>query len=239
MRSEEGEKIQGEAIGNASIYLLNLKDKKVDLYSTGIRGIKGLTLNSKGEVIAIFSGMENSGLRPVNRDKDYIYKVEKGVSYGWPDFSGGDSIDSPRFKSDKIIKPLLKSSKDKNVPAPIYQSDLLNSIQGIAADRKGNILEKDTVIFWNSETEKICMLSAQNVYKEILKLKSTSCIENIICNDNEFLLLDNDVGCVYSIHKKGTTLGFNVPTVIIFFVFGLIVALLGIVLYKLLSKDKR
>lgn len=239
VRSEDGEKISPGTIGNAAIYSLNLKNKKLSLYSTGIRGIKGITSNSKGEITAIFSGMENSGVRPINRDKDYIYKVEKGAFYGWPDFSGGDPIDSPRFKGEEIIKPLIKNSKDKNVPAPIYQSDSLNSLQGIAADEDGKVLEKDTLMFWDSRTEKICTLSAQNVYKEILKLKSSSNIENIICANNEFLLLDNEAGCVYSIHKKGSSLGFNLPIVIIFFIFMLIVTLLIIVLYKLLNKDKK
>ena len=57
-------------------------------------------------------------------------------------------------------------------------------------------------MFWNCNTEKICTLSVQNVYKEVLKLKNSSNIEDIICTSNEFLMLDNEVGCIYSIHKK-------------------------------------
>lgn len=239
IKTENGEKISAANIGNAAIYTLNLKDNKVSLYSTGIRGVKGLAVNSKGEVEAIFSGMKNEGLRAVNRDKDYIYKIEKGICYGWPDFSGGDPIDSPRFKGEEIVKPLLKDSKNRNVPAPIYQSDSLDSLQGIAVDRKGKVLEKDTILFWDSRLEKICTLSVGNVYKEILKLKSNSNIENIINNSNEFLLLDNKAGCVYSIHKKNDVLGFKLPIIIIFFIFILVVTLLIIVLYKLIKKDKK
>ena len=239
VKSENGEKIPAGSIGNAAIYTFNLKNKKLSLYSTGIRGVKGMTLNSKGEIEAIFSGMNNEGLRAVNRDKDYIYKIEKGQCYGWPDFSGGDPIDSPRFKGDEIIKPLLKTSKDRNVSGPIYQSEELNSIQGIAADKYGKVLDKDTVMFWNSKSEKICTLSVQKVYKEILKLKSSSNIENIICTSDEFLLLDNEAGCVYSVHKKNDVLGFKVPVVIIFFIFILSVSLLIIILYKLISRNKK
>ena len=239
VKSENGEKVNARDIGNAAIYSLSLKNKKLSLYSTGIRGVKGITLNSKGEIEAIFSGMNNEGLRAVNRDKDYIYKVEKGVWYGWPDFSGGDPIDSPRFKGEEIIKPLLKSSKDRNVPAPISQSESLDSIQGIAADKYGKVLEKDTIMFWNSKTEKICTLSVQNVYKEILKLKSGSNIEDIIYTSNEFLILDNEAGCIYSVHKKNDVLGFKVPVVIIFFIFILLVSLLIIILYKLMNKNKK
>ena len=183
--------------------------------------------------------MNNEGLRAVNRDKDYIYIIEKGVCYGWPDFSGGDPIDSPRFKGEEIIKPLIKNSKDRNVPAPIYQSESLNAIQEIAADKYGNVLDKDTIMFWNCNTEKICTLSVQNVYKEVLKLKNSSNIEDIICTSNEFLMLDNEVGCIYSIHKKNDVLGFKVPIVIIFFIFILSVSLLIIILYKLMNKNKK
>ena len=239
VKSEEGEKVTAGTIGNAAIYTLNLKNKKLSLYSTGIRGVKGITLNSKGEVEAIFSGMNNEGLRAVNRDKDYIYIIETGVCYGWPDFSGGDPIDSPRFKGEEIIKPLIKNSKDRNVPAPIYQSESLNAIQEIAADKYGKVLDKDTIMFWNCNTEKICTLSVQNVYKEVLKLKNSSNIEDIICTSNEFLMLDNEVGCIYSIHKKNDVLGFKVPIVIIFFIFILSVSLLIIILYKLMNKNKK
>lgn len=236
-KSENGEKINAEKIGNAAVYSLNLKNKKLSLYASGIRGLKGFDYNSKGEITAIFSGMDNEGLRPVERDKDYIYRLQKGVWYGWPDFSGGDPISSPRFKGNEIIKPLIKNSKERNVPAPIYQSDSLNALKGMAIDKEGKILEKDAIMFWDSSKEKICTLSAQNVYKEVLKLKSRSNIENIICTGNEFLVLDNEIGCVYSIHKKAGTLAFKVPVLIVLFIFILTVSLLLIILYKLLKKE--
>lgn len=238
IRSEMDERIEASSIGNAAIYSFNLKNKKISLYASGIRGVKGIDFNSKNDVYAIFSGMNNEGLRPVNRDKDYIYKIEEGVWYGWPDYSGADPISSPRFKGEKIIKPLLKNMSDKNVPPPIYQSSSLNSLNAMAIDKNGIILDKDTIVFWNKDKEKICTLSAQGVYKEILKLKSDSNIEKIICSNNGFTMLDNGVGCIYSIHKKVGALGFKLPVVIIFFIFMLAVSLLGIILYKLLKNMK-
>lgn len=237
-KSQENEKVKASSVGNASIYSLNLKNNSMNLYASGIRGIKGMDFNSKNQIQAIFSGMNNKGPRPVERDRDYIYKIEEGVWYGWPDYSGGDPIFSPRFKGEKIIKPLIKSMSNKVVPAPIYQSSSLDALNAMAIDKGGVVLDKDTIIFWNKDKEKICTLSDQNVYKEVLKLKSDSNIEKILYTKEGFIMLDEGIGCVYSVHKKIGTLGFKIPVVITFFIFILAISLLAIVLYKLLNNKK-
>ena len=135
--SQEGEKIKAQNLGNASVAEINLENIKISLYACGIRNIKGWDLDSENSLVAIVGGMENIGSRPINRDCDYIYKLDKGKWYGWPDFSGGDPISSPRFKGEKIVSTLISNPPNKVVPAAIYQYSKPGIIKYLAKIRKG------------------------------------------------------------------------------------------------------
>lgn len=234
--NEVGEKIRKVKFGNAALYYIDMKNNNINLYSSGIRGITGFDFNSNDEVIAIFSGMKNEGLRPVNRDKDYIYKVEMGKWYGWPDYSGGDPINSPRFKGEEIIKPLIENPPRKVIEGPIYQHNALDTLKELAIDKEGAILEKDSLLFWDKEEAMISALSPEKIYLKVLKVKDNSQIEDIIFNKDEFLILDSTLGCIYRICQKQGILGFNLPIEIWIFILGLAFVLLSIVILKLTRK---
>ena len=234
--SYPGEKISKVSFGNGALYYIDLKNNKVNLYSSGIRGITGFDFNSKDEMMAIFSGMKNEGLRPVNRDKDYIYKVEMSKWYGWPDYSGGDPISSPRFKGEEIIQPLIENPPRKVIEGPIYQHKTLDTLKELAIDTEGAILEKDSLLFWDKEEAMICALSPEKVYFKVLKVKDSSEIKDIIFNKDEFLILDSSLGCIYRICQKQGMLGFKLPIEIWIFILALTFILLSIVVLKLTKK---
>ncbi|MBD7909950.1 MULTISPECIES: hypothetical protein [Clostridium] len=238
-KSEEGEKIQRSSFGNACLYSFGLKKKGSSLYASGIRGITGMDLDSKGNIIAIFSGFKNEGLRPVNRDKDYIYKIARGKWYGWPDFSGGDPITSPRFKGNELVKALLKDPPSKVVESPLYQHETVDSLRELSIDINGKLLDKDSYLFWDRDEEVLSALSPSGVYCKILKLNEKSKIEDIIYNKDGFLILDSVTGCIYSIHEKEGLLGFKLPLEIWIFVFMLSFILLCIIVLKWMKKENK
>ena len=41
--------------------------------------------------------MLDTTVRGIKNDRDYIYEINGDRWYGWPDYSGGDPITSPRF----------------------------------------------------------------------------------------------------------------------------------------------
>ncbi|PRR83373.1 hypothetical protein [Clostridium vincentii] len=234
--SSAGEKISKVAFGNGALYYINLKNNKMNLYSNGIRGITGFDFNSEDEMMAIFSGMKNEGLRPVNRDKDYIYKVEIDKWYGWPDYSGGDPISSPRFKEEEIIQPLIANPPTHVIDGLVYQHKTLDTLKELAIDTEGTILEKDSLLFWDKEEAVICALSPENIYFKVLKIKESSEIKDIIFNKDEFLILDSSLGCIYRISQKQGMLGFKLPIEIWTFILGLTFVLLSILVLKLTKK---
>lgn len=231
--SYDGEKIKKSTVGNAAVYKLDLKKGGISLFASGIRGIAGFDVNSDGEIISIFSGMKNEGVRPINRDKDYIYKIDENKWYGWPDFSGADPVDSPRFKGTEVIKPLLKNPPTKIIDAPLYQHNEVDSLRELAIDKDGRVFDKDSFLCWDKKEKSICNLNKNGSISKVIELKENSIIEDIKYNEGEFLILDSGIGCIYSLHEKEGLLGFKIPTIIWIFIFLLSVSILLIIILKL------
>jgi hypothetical protein len=231
--------IEKDELGNGAIYEIDTRENKMRLFATGIRGITGMDLNSKGEIIGIFSGMKNEGNRPINRDKDYIYIIEKDVSYGWPDYSGGDPINSPRFKGEKLVEPLIEKLPLRIVKAPLFQSEYVDSLREMSIDRAGKILPEESILFWNRDEQKLCSLSKDNILYDILQLNKDSEIEDIIQSEDGFYILDEGLGCIYELQPKKGFFKYELPTIVWGFLGGLIAISLGVIIKKACFKYKR
>ena len=215
---EEGQKIRAENLANACIVEINLDNNKSSLYASGIRNIKGWDLDSEGKLIGIVGGMENIGERPINRDFDYLYKIDKGKWYGWPDFSGGDPISSPRFKGEKVVSPIIKNPPNKIVSAPIYQYSDVGTIKYLAIDKEGRILDKNTKVYFDSKENIIAAINTDNIIYNLLKLKDDSKINGIRYSEGDIYILDSGIGCIYKLQCNNSNLAFNLPKSIWIFI---------------------
>jgi len=237
--TESGESVKGEKIGNAAIYELDLVSLETKLISHGIRSISGWDLNSENKIIAVVGGILDNTVRNIKNDKDYIYKIEDDIWYGWPDYSGGDPITSPRFTDDKINNFLIKNHIDKNPSGPLYQYDYVNSLKALAVDKDGKLLEKDSIIFSDSSNKVIYSLNTNGYLKEIIKLSEDSTINKIIVNDNGIYILDSQEGALYKIIKDQNLGGFKLPYEIWAFIIGLVLTVITVILIKNKKKIKR
>lgn len=151
--SIEGQIVPGHFPGNASIVLYNLDDKKLENFAWGIRNVKGIDFDSKGKLIVSIGGMEDRGLRPIKGDKDYIYVINKKRWYGWPDYSGGDPVHSPRFKrkDNKSIKFVLDNHPTTNPSAPLYTHKTLGTLGSLIVDKRGIIGDKDSICSYDTK----------------------------------------------------------------------------------------
>lgn len=234
-KSFEGEKIKKAKIGNAAVYKIDLKNNSINLFASGIRGITGIDYDSNNNIKAIFSGMKNEGVRPVNRDKDYIYELQENTWYGWPDYSGGDPISSPRFKGDNIINAVIKNPPTRIVPAPIYQWDEVDSLKELSIDISGNVLPKDTMLFYDGKCKLVVALTNEGACYKVLKTSENSNVVDSVYNGDEFLLLDTGIGCIYSVHEEAGIMGFKLPMAIWAFILVLTFTSFVIVTMKLMK----
>lgn len=236
---EDTTKMDDNVINNATVYKLSLVDKKLTRFATGIRGISGIDVTNEGKIYAVFSGMLSEGNRPIYRDKDYIYLLEKSYWYGWPDFSGGDYINSPRFAKDELIKPIMDKPFSKVVSGPKYVGDSVDSIKELAIDKEGSLLPKDSMVFWDKCNNSIVGIVDNKAKVEILKLLDKSIIEDIIYCNGDFLVLDSEVGGIYRLHEKVGILKFKLPYVIEIYIYILIMLIVGVVILKIRKSNNK
>lgn len=229
----EGEKIKESILSNASILRYDLNNNEFITYATGIRNVEGLAINSLGKLIAIVGGMEDSGVRAVKDDADYIYDIKEKAWYGWPDFSGGDPITSPRFSDGTNKLSFVIANHPTEVTlAPRYQHDKVTALKGLAIDYEGKCFPKDTVIFADNVDNYIYVLTENGRSKAIVVLDKDSHIEKIKYNDSNIYILDSKGGCLYKIGGQINTAIFNLPNVIWIFITVFVMAIIIALMYK-------
>lgn len=234
-----GEKIKEGMLSNASILKYNLNTGKLSIYATGIRNVEGITTNSMGELTAIVGGMNEEGGREVKDDVDYIYDIKEKAWYGWPDFSGGDPITSPRFSDGtNKLSYIIENHPTETPLPPRYQHNSLQSLKGLAIDYEGKCFPKDTVIFADNKENCIYVLTELGTSKAIVSLDKNSYIEKIRYNNSSIYLLDSKAGCIYKIQGEINNSSFNLPNIIWIFIAILVIAIVMTIIYKVKNKRK-
>lgn len=202
--NDEGDKITESVIGNASIIKINPKTKEYKLIAYGIRNIEGIDFNDLGEIFATVGGIEEKGARPLYGDSDYIYKIDEDESwYGWPDYSGGDPVDSSRFRQEGKAKQnfVLQNHPTKTPKAPLYQHDNINSLASLTIDKNGALENKNSIFIYDKKQNKIINFYKEGGKKLIAKFGKGE-IEELYIKDDAIYILDNKEGFVLKLFKE-------------------------------------
>ncbi|MBU3181142.1 hypothetical protein [Clostridium psychrophilum] len=237
-RNIKGQMITQHMIGNSSIIIYNLKTGATGNFAWGIRNMKGLDFNSEGKLLVTVGGMENRGLRPVKGDNDYIYQIKKNSWYGFPDYSGGDPISSPKFKNlyNKTIPLILDNHPTTNPSAPLYQHKSAGSLVSLAIDKKGIIGDKDCIYFYEKNDNSMYSLIKNNALKEKVQFGKNTYISSMKFYDG-LMVLDSKNGYLISIGKdmsndiRGVNQKFN------YYLLAIVVTLIVSILVRLVKKN--
>lgn len=199
----KGQIITEHMPGNSSILIYNLKTGAEESFAWGIRNMNGIDFTSEGKILVAVGGMEERGLRPVKGDSDYIYQIKKNTWYGFPDYTGGDPINSPKFKgmNDTTIPFILDQHPTTNPPSPIYQHNALNTLVALAVDKKGILGDKDCIYFYESNDNSIYSLNKSTALKQKIDFPKGTYISSMKFFDN-LILLDSKGGYIISIEKN-------------------------------------
>ncbi|MDD3223566.1 MAG: PQQ-dependent sugar dehydrogenase [Clostridium sp.] len=224
--------------GNSSIVVYDLTSGKSSTYAYGIRNVSGMDFNSGGKLIAAVGGMEDRGFRPVKGDNDYIYKIEKGKWYGFPDYSGGDPITSPKFTTEKgkNLNFIIDNQPTTNPPAPIYQNKDVSSIKNLAVDRDAKIGKKNCIYFYDKSAGAICFFNEDRARGKVLTFKNKIDISDLKFSDGELNFLDSNDGYLVSIMDNNIDVNNYKNKTILYILYG--GAALGIISILVIEKFK-
>ena len=110
------EQKKGTLLASGSILSCNPDGTDIQLYAWGFRNISSLNFGYYDRLFACNNGYDERGSRPIANASDDFYHVEPGVWYGWPDFSAGMPVTSPKFDTIYNQKIELLISNPPNIP---------------------------------------------------------------------------------------------------------------------------
>lgn len=229
-----GQKISGHFPGNASVIVYSTEKSESSLYCWGIRNIKAMDYDSYGRIFAAVGGMEYRGERSVKGDVDYIYELKYDIWYGWPDFSGGDPINSPRFKGSNggKISFLLQSHPTSNPPAPFYQHKNLSTLSALAIDRGGALGKKDCIYFYDNSDNMIYNINNKGILEKSFKFDKDAKINIMKIINSKLLILEENEGLLIQMGDRDNSIDKD-GRVILVYVISLITIISGLIIWKL------
>lgn len=233
--TQKGQLIKANEIGTSSIVKINLNDFNKETISMGIKNVKGIDFNSEGTIYATVGGIDENGARGIYGDVDYVYEINKEKTwYGWPDYSGGDPINSPRFRKEgKVKQEFIINKHPSTPPAPYYQNDNINSLEEMIIDKSGLFLDKDSMMIYDKSKNSIISLNKYGEKKDILSLSKGTIDDMKIYKDN-FYFLDGDLGYLVKINNTDN----NLSKSKLFILIGIGVSMIIITLFIIIKKNK-
>lgn len=116
--SRKGEVIPGVVPCNGAVMRVRPEGGPVELVAWGFRNPFGLSFGPDGSLWVTDNGYDMRGSRPVFGAADWLWKVEPGRWYGWPDFAGGRNLDDERFEVLNKPRPPRLLAKHRDTPRP-------------------------------------------------------------------------------------------------------------------------
>lgn len=105
---------------SGSILRANLDGSNLEQVAWGFRDPAFLRFDNSGQLYVVNNGYNPVGSRPIeNASEDFFY-VTPNLWYGWPDYSGGEPVDSPRYTPATGVQPTLIFKNQPNVPPRPY-----------------------------------------------------------------------------------------------------------------------
>jgi glucose/arabinose dehydrogenase len=112
----QNEYIKGITKASGSILRANEDGSQLELVAWGLRNPFGLKFDRYKRLFCSNHGMDVRGSRPVAESPDEFQWVQKGMWYGWPDYTGGEPVTNPIFKPEGKKQPQFILSHHPMIP---------------------------------------------------------------------------------------------------------------------------
>lgn len=134
--TREGQTIEGQVPCTGAIMRVPLEGGKPELVAGGLRHPYGLVFSPEGRLYVTDNGYDDRGSRPVWGTGDYLWAIERGTWYGWPDYAGGEPLNRERFKVPGKSQPdFLLARHPQKPPRPLAEFGVHSSTNGLDYSR--------------------------------------------------------------------------------------------------------
>ncbi|HYE32751.1 MAG TPA: glucose dehydrogenase [Methylomirabilota bacterium] len=134
--TSHGQVVKGQVKCSGGILRVRPDGSNLELVAWGFRNPFGLAFSPEGALYATDNGYDERGSRPVWGSPDFLWKVERGLWHGWPDFVGGLPITEEQFKPPTKPNPKFLLAKHPNKPPqPAARLPVHSSANGLDFSR--------------------------------------------------------------------------------------------------------
>ena len=95
--SRPGQIIKGQVKCGGAVLRVRPDGGDPELVAWGFRNPFGLAFSGAGKLFVTENGFDDRGSRPVWGTPDFLWEIQPGAWYGWPDFVGGEPITSHHY----------------------------------------------------------------------------------------------------------------------------------------------
>jgi len=136
-KTTKGQVIKGKVPCSGSIMRIPVRGGDPELVAWGFRNPFGLAFSPDENLYVVENGYDDRGSRPVWGSGDYLWKVDRGGWYGWPDFVGsGYAVDTDMHEPPGEPKPKRLINNSRKVPSrPVAYFGVHSSSNGIDFSR--------------------------------------------------------------------------------------------------------
>lgn len=107
---------RGIVKASGSILRANRDGTKLELVAWGFRNPVRLKFDNEFRLLVANRGYDVRGSRPIANAPDELHYLTFGIWYGWPDYSVGEPVTSPRFMPEGGRRPEFLLKDHPNIP---------------------------------------------------------------------------------------------------------------------------
>lgn len=134
--TQPGQTIKGRVRASGAVLRVARDGGEPELVAWGFRNPFGLAFAPDGRLYVTDNGFDDRGSRPVWGAPDFLFRVEPGAWYGWPDFVGGEPITADRFRPPgQPARQFLLARHPSRPPAPLARFAVHSSADGFDFSR--------------------------------------------------------------------------------------------------------
>jgi glucose/arabinose dehydrogenase len=134
-----GQIIKGAVKSSGSVLRVRPEGGEPELVAWGFRNPFGLAFAPDGSLFVTDNGYDDRGSRPAWGTPDLLWKVQRGLWYGWPDYSGGVPLTDHQFHPPGKPQPKPVLAQPPNPPPkPVAKFSVHSSADGIEFSRSAN-----------------------------------------------------------------------------------------------------
>lgn len=137
--TDAGATVRGALPCNGAILRVRPDGTGLELVAWGFRNPYGLAFTPDGRLFVTENGYDERGSRPAWGTGDYLWAVESGQWYGWPDFAGGVPFNGERFGPPGKPAPApLLAEHPSEPPRPVALLGVHSSSNGLDFSRSAD-----------------------------------------------------------------------------------------------------